>query len=145
MLCGWFLVRRSQRNHAASAGNQLGETIQRRDLEGMRSLVQAPAFLNDRSQPERDLLTLNLLEGEVSPEGLAILTKDGDFGPLRSIFPSEAESWSKALAVNAEECVAFRLQKGGFTAELVLHRQADDTYRVLRCNDIRQLAQSSPP
>jgi len=102
-----------------------------------------PPHLAETNPVERQRLVLDLLDSEISPEGMAILARDGSFGPLRELFPTEADAWAKAFSVNVDDCVAFRLQRGNTTAELVLHRQPDTTYRVLRCNDIRQLA--NPP
>ncbi|MCB1208709.1 MAG: hypothetical protein KDK97_05260 [Verrucomicrobiales bacterium] len=74
---------------------------------------------------------------------MVVLARDGKFGSLEALFPGEAKVWAGAYAVNVDECVAFKLQRGGLCAELVLHGEPDSTYRILRCNDIRQLAEPS--
>ncbi|MBL9146094.1 MAG: hypothetical protein JNM99_20600 [Verrucomicrobiaceae bacterium] len=87
---------------------------------------------------------IDLLAGEVSAEGMDILVKEGVFGPLSNVFPTEQARWCKAFNVRSEDCIAFKLVRDNLTAELVLHRESDGSYRVLRANDIRQLAASPP-
>ena len=108
-------------------------------------LIHLPAIWAERTALERESLVRDLLNTEVSPEGLAILTRDGTFGPLRSIFPAEAQTIADTAKVSPDECVAFALTRATLTAELVLHRDTAGTYRVLRCNDIRQLAPLPTP
>lgn len=103
----------------------------------------SPPHLAEANPAERQRLVLDLLESEISPEGLVVLLEEGQFGKLRDVFPSQADAWTRPYAVSPEDCVAFRLQRDLLTAELVLLRLADGSFRVLRCNDIRQLA--NPP
>jgi len=82
-----------------------------------------------------------------------VLKRDGAFGPLANLFPAEAETWAKQAGVKPEDCVAFKLERNGLRAEVVLVRTPDSPlvprpsslpgYRILRCNNIKQLAQ--PP
>jgi hypothetical protein len=134
----------AERKAALIPGISLCSAISDNDHASLRGLIPAPEFLKERSPVERDELLMELIGNEISPEGLAVLARDGDFGPLKEIFPGQADSWAGAFGANADDCVAFRLQRNGTTAELVLHRLPDATYRVLRCNDIRQLAVPSP-
>lgn len=142
----WLGLGHIRRAKAGGFATRFTDALNSRASAELRRLVYSPPFLNDKSAVERDLLILDLLATEVSAEGMAILIRDGDFGSVLKLFPAEALGWCQAFGVKAADCDAFRLQRGEFTAELVLHRQSDASYRVLRCNDIRQLANpaSSP-
>ncbi len=51
------------------------------------------------------------LRDEISAEGIGALKKDGAFGPLRKMFPTEAETWANQAGVKAEDCVAFKMER----------------------------------
>lgn len=101
--------------------------------------MEIPNFLQDRSLSEQDSLLQELLSSEISAAGVAVLSKQGKFGSLRSLFPSEADAWATAFGVPADQCVAFRMSRSDITAELVFHRSGD-IYNILRCNNVRQMA-----
>lgn len=79
------------------------------------------------------------LHDEISEGGLSILQKDGRFGPLREVFPEEANRWAEFFAVDPAHCLAFRLERAGIRAELVLY-STEEGLRILRCNNIKALA-----
>jgi hypothetical protein len=134
----------SSRMRAASAAYQLSEAIHRQDGKNTRGFMVAPPVFADHSQVEKGLLTLELLNNEVSAEGLDILANEGEFGPLNTLFPDQASAWLQPYGLSSDACVAFRLKRGQLTAELVLHRQPNGSYKVIRANDIRQLAEPAP-
>ena len=41
--------------------------------------------------------------------------------------------------VEVDNCVAFRMERGGIRAEVVL-ASAKNSYRVVRCDNVRQMA-----
>jgi hypothetical protein len=130
------------RSEAERAARRIADAIH--SSESLSPLVVAPVSLSNRSSIERDSLLRDYLETEISPEGLDILTRHGAFGYLTELLPTEAESIADTARVDLTDCFAFKLQRTDRIAELVLHRQIDGSFRVLRCNDIRQLAEPAP-
>jgi hypothetical protein len=78
-----------------------------------------------------------------------VLRKHGDYGPLTNLFPAEAEAWAKEAGVNAGDCLAFRLERPGLRAEVVLaqvgpDRRAGRSFKIVRVNNVKQLAEPAP-
>ncbi len=105
----------------------------------LRDMVVVPGVCRNRTSQEQEDFLRKALKDEVSEDGLDVLASTGVFGPLREVFPEEAHEWTGPHGLDPAECVAFRATKGALRAELVLH-VAEDDYRVVRCNNIRQLA-----
>lgn len=106
---------------------------------GLHNMVALPAVYDQRTTQEQDDFIRRALKDEISEDGLRVLVEIGEFGPLREMFPAEAEAWTKPHGINPGECVAFRASKDSLPAELVLH-VTQSGYRIVRCNNIRQLA-----
>lgn len=115
-------------------------------------LIVLPAAVQGRTAPEQSEFLVKALNDEISPEGLAVLRKDGAFGPLKELFPAEAEAWARQARVNPDDCVAFKLERNGLRAEVVLERIAEfearnakgrPGYRVVRLNNVKQLADTN--
>lgn len=98
-----------------------------------------PVALQSRTTAEQSEFIRKALQEEISPEGLAVLKKKGQFGSLTEVFPQESTNWATQAGVNPEDCVAFKLERNGLCAEVVLQKD-QDAYRVLRCNNVKQLA-----
>jgi hypothetical protein len=101
-----------------------------------------PAAIQGRTATEQAQFLTKALADEISPEGLAVLQKDGAFGSLTNIFPAEAARWSAQAGAKPEDCVAFRMERAGIRAEVVLQR-AGQTFRIVRCNNVSQMAVNS--
>ena len=101
--------------------------------------LELPQALLDRTPPEQVEFITKALRDEISPEGIIALKRNGAFGPLKQLFPTDAEAWAKQAGVSPAECVAFRLEKNGLLAEVVLHMQ-EKTCRIVRCNNVKQMA-----
>ena len=136
--------RQLSRNSAAVAATVLAQSLANRDSQSLSRLITLPPALEDKSPAERSLLTMDLLDTELSADGLRILLEQGAFGTLTKIFPEKAVEWTEPYRIPPDQCFAFKLTRNAVTAELGLHRQPDGTFRVLRCNDIRQLALPPP-
>lgn len=117
-------------------------------------LLVIPAALRDRSIAEQREFLSKALHNEISPDGLQALRRQGTYGPLREVFPAEAETWSARAGVNADECVAFRLKRNGLRAEAVLVRPApvnaespnlQSGYRIVRINNVKQMEDAALP
>jgi hypothetical protein len=103
------------------------------------NIVQLSSSLGQRTAPEQVEFLSKTLRDEVSAEGLVALAKGATFGPLQMVFPAEGNKWASQAGVKVEECVAFRMEKNGIRAEVVLVKQGD-SYRVIRCNNVKQMA-----
>ena len=101
-----------------------------------------PAAIQGRTAPEQAQFLSKALADEISSEGLAVLQREGSFGLLRTLFPAEAEKWAKQAGVKPEDCVAFKMERTGVRAEVVLLREGR-TLRVVRCNNVKQMAGGS--
>jgi hypothetical protein len=139
----WWSQEHSPRARSAKAALALSRAVSSGDQAGVRGLVKIPEFLSGKTHSEQSQLLTELLSSEISAEGLAALRKDGQFGALREMFPTEADAWAKAFGVTADQCVAFKMKRGGLEAELVLLREGD-RFLVLRCNNVRQMAGDLP-
>jgi hypothetical protein len=126
-------------NSALSTGNSAD----------LLNAVVMPVAIQGRTAPEQAEFLTKALRDEISAEGLAVLQREGAFGPLTSIFPAEAERWATQAGVKPEDCVAFKLKRNGLRAEVVLARpstlnaQPSTAFELVRCNNVKQLA--APP
>lgn len=98
-----------------------------------------PAAIQGRTAPEQAQFLTKALADETSPEGLAVLQREGAFGALTNIFPAEAENWARQAGVKPEDCVAFKMERAGIGAEVVLLREGQ-AFRIVRCNNVKQMA-----
>jgi hypothetical protein len=101
--------------------------------------VVIPPALSQRTISEQAEFIRKALRDEVSPAGIAELNKGAAFGPLREIFPAQADRWSQQAGVNVDDCVAFRLERSGVQAQVVIYRNGSD-FRILRCVNVSRLA-----
>ena len=120
--------------------DRFSEMVTAKSVEGNPcEMVLLPSVYRQRTIQEQNDFVRKALTDEISEEGVRVITSKGEFGTLREIFPMEAESWTKPHGINPDECVAFKAFRGGIRGELVLQMHGAD-YRIVRCNNIRQLA-----
>lgn len=104
--------------------------------------IVLPVALSVRTPAEQAEFITKALRDELSPAGLALLKREGRFGPLTNLFPAEAQSWTAQAGVKLEDCVAFRLDRPNSPrAEVVLVRDPDSPlapFRLLRVNNVRE-------
>jgi hypothetical protein len=135
--------------------SQLDTALRTGNSPDLLKLICTPAAIQGRTAPEQTEFLTKALADEISPEGLAVLQREASFGPLTNLFPAEAENWAKQAGVKPEDCVAFKLERNGLRAEVVLAEeqevrgqrtedrgQPERHYRILRCNNVKQLAQN---
>ncbi|MBI4327376.1 MAG: hypothetical protein HY674_19245 [Chloroflexi bacterium] len=112
-----------------------------------------PSAISSRTVPEQIEFITKALRDEISPEGIEMLRKRGQFGPLKDLFPIEAGGWAKQAGVGVEDCVAFKMERNGLRAEVVLMKPstlnsqpstAEAHFRILRCNNVKQMASANP-
>lgn len=77
-----------------------------------------------RTRAEQIEFISKALRDELSREGLVVLKKEGRFGSLNELFPAEADVWAVQAGVKPEDCVAFRMERNGLRAEVVLVRNS---------------------
>lgn len=79
---------------------RLDKTLKAGDASGLIDVVSFPATIRDRTPAEQTEFLTKALSDEISPEGLLVLQRDGAYGPLRNLFPTEASacfSWVLSL------------------------------------------------
>lgn len=104
-----------------------------------QELVVLPAVLADKSPSEREQWLRDVLRDEISKEGIQVLMKSARFGSLADLFPESAHTWARAAGAKPEDCYAFRMDRDGITAEVVLV-PGPDGLRISRCNNVKQMA-----
>ena len=142
-----FFWRRGQKESPRWAAMKPVEQLQQAligtdDRELLDTLVMPPG-LAGRTEMELAQFVRKALRDEVSPEGIAVLRKNGQFGPLKEVFPKEAGRWAGLFGVKPEECVAFRAENHGIRAEVVIFTNAPQP-RILRINNVKQLTDPRP-
>jgi hypothetical protein len=101
--------------------------------------VIIPEALASRTGAEQIEFLTKALKNEISTEGIAALKSGSSFGTLITLFPNEAVDWTKQAGLNPTDCVAFRMERAGIRAEVVLAREGQ-SYRIVRCNNVKQMA-----
>lgn len=102
-------------------------------------VVVFPDLMKEKSREQASRWLRDVLRDELSPEGVAALRKEGDFGKLTDLFPEHALSWAKAAGAAPDECLALRMDRAGVTAEVVLV-PGPHGFRISRCNNVKQMA-----
>lgn len=141
----WIQHQDTPRKACLRTAVQFQTALQSGDSKKLLEVVALPAAIADRTAVEQSEFLRKALADEISPEGLDVLQRDAEFGPLAKVFPNEASSWAAQAQVNVDDCVAFKLERNGVRAELVLIRKpgegdAPSTYRIVRCDNVKQLA-----
>ncbi len=140
LLCLFFRPA-TAREQSMESLRTLHAALANADAKALLDRLVLPPPLRGRTVAEQEQFVRKALADELSPEGLAALQRKGQFGPLKEIFPQEGPRWAEQAGVPAEECVAFRLERDGLVAEVVLHRK-DGLHKILRCNNVKQMADS---
>lgn len=147
----WRWKQDELRRVSLNALQRLDAALRSTDNGSLLETLLLPASLQSRTPAEQTEFIRKALADEISPAGLAVLRRECRFGPLKEIFPQEAQVWAKQAGVKAEDCVAFRLEQNGQRCEVVLVRPSSirhpassiqPTFRILRCNNVAQMAES---
>jgi len=136
----WYRWKQDEpRRNCVQTLQQLVTALQSADHAILLDTIVLPQAVQGRTAPEQVEFLNKALQDEVSPEGIAVLKKEGVFGPLKDLFPTEAEKWAKQAGAKSDDCVTFKMERAGICAEVVLLREGQ-TYRVVRCNNVKQMA-----
>ncbi len=147
----WWVHDAPRRESLASLA-RLDNALHSGSRAELLDLIVLPAAVQGRTAPEQSEFLVKALNDEISPEGLAVLRRRGEYGPLRKLFHAEAEAWATQAGVNPDECVAFKLDHNALRAEVVLvkpstlHPQpstGEAPYRIVRVNNVKQMADSN--
>jgi hypothetical protein len=144
---GWWWHRWKQdgpRRDSIQALARLHAALESSDSAALLANLALPTALQTKTIPEQAEFVRKALRDEISPDGLALLAKQAQFGPLLELFPNEATNWAVQAGVSITNCVAFRLDRtNGFRAEVVLATQSAfrephsaNEYRILRVNNL---------
>ena len=101
--------------------------------------VVMPVAIRSRTPAEQQEFITKALADEISPNGVLALKHHAEFGPAKSVFPDECAVWCQQAGVSPDDCVAFKMERAGIRAEVLLVRDGQ-TYRVVRCKDVKQMA-----
>ncbi len=142
----WLWWKKDEPRRTALAPLQnLANALHRGDSTKLLEAVSIPEAIRGRTTAEQAEFLNKALRDEISPEGLKVLRREGEFGSLTNLFPAEAKIWAEQAGVNPEDCVAFKLERNGLRAEVVLAydsalRAPNSALKIVRCNNVKQLA-----
>ena len=146
LLVAWFAVDRYQRaaprRSAVAALVELHRSLAATDATSVLQRIVLPASAANRTPAEQAQWLGEVLRDEISDAGIDALSRHARFGPLATVFPEDGPRWAESAQVPVGECVAFRMERDGIRAEVVLH-QTPDGFRILRCNNVKQMAPAS--
>ncbi len=141
LVIGFLWIRWQQdepRRISLNALQTLAHALDAGQADTLLGSLELPQALQGRTSQEQVEFITKALRDEISPEGITVLKRNGAFGSLEKIFPADAEVWAKQAGVSPAECVAFRLEKNGLLAEVVLHLH-EKNCRIIRCNNVKQM------
>jgi hypothetical protein len=152
----WRWKQDEPRRTAIHALEDFTMALQSRNSDNLLRAVVLPAAIQGRTAPEQIEFHTKALQDEISAEGLAVLKREGQFGLLTNLFPAEAHAWTTQAGVKPEDCIAFKLERNGLRAEIVLVRDSllpstldprpsTPDFRIVRCNNVKQLANVIQP
>jgi hypothetical protein len=127
------------RRQALLEVSKLADTLANNHGAELLDTILIPVAIQSHTQSEQEQFLAKALADEISPAGVEALKGHAKFGPLKAIFPDEAPVWCSQAGVNADDCVAFKMERGGIRAEIVLVHEGQN-YRVVRCKDVKQMA-----
>ena len=136
----WFRWKHDEpRRTSLAALQRLSTALSSNNREEVLSTVILPQAVQGRTVPEQAEFLSKALQDEISSQGLAELKKHGAFGPLTELFPKEASRWAEQAGAKPNDCVAFKMERAGIRAEVVLLREGQG-FRIVRCNNVKQMA-----
>ena len=127
------------RRNSVRALERLETSLTSSKADALIADVVIPPALSQRTVSEQAEFLTKALRDEISPAGIAALRKEATFGPLREIFPGQADHWSQQSGIPVDDCLAFRMERHGIQAQVVIYRSGSD-FRILRCVNVSRLA-----
>ena len=144
----WFRWKQNEPQRLClSALQNLHAALNSSGADTLLNFLVLPQAIQTKTTAEKIEFVRKALQDEISLAGLKVLQKEGAFGPLKEIFPAEANAWVTQAGVSVEDCVAFKLERSGLRTEVVLYRPSSinhqasaHAFRVVRMNNVKQLA-----
>ena len=143
---GWWARQpRAPQREALAAVRRLATALNgSASAEQTLQLLSLPPALRGRTSAEQVEFIRKALRDEISEGGVSALQRYGQFGPLKQLFPQQADAWATQAGVQVDDCVAFKLERNGQLAEVVLVRDSGldgpPVLRVVRVNNVKQMA-----
>lgn len=132
------------RREALAALARLEIALNGSSAEALLQIVHLPSATRQKTEVEQIEFLRRALGEEISGEGLRVLKQQAQFGSLLNLFPDDGPRWASLAGVNPQECVALKLERVGLRTEVVLHVAGRD-HRLVRCNNVKQLAAVTNP
>jgi len=132
------------RRQAVLAVSKLADNLANSRGAELLDTILIPVAIQSRTPSEQEQFLTKALADEISPAGVEALKRHAEFGPLKTIFPNEAPVWCSQAGVNVDDCVAFKMERAGIRAEVVMLHEGQ-TYRLVRCTNVRQMASEKSP
>jgi stress-induced morphogen len=89
--------------------------------------VVMPIAFRSQTPAEQEEFVAKALADEISQKGVHALKHHAEFGSAKSIFPAEYAGWCRRAGVNPDNCVAFKMERSGVRAEVLLVREGKIT------------------
>lgn len=129
----------SERRQAARLLGRVVDSLAARSSDALLELMVVPQVVAGKSTAEQAQWLRDVLREEVTAEGVAALRSKGKFGRLPEVFPESSSRWTEDSGVRPEDCLAWRMERGGITAEVV-YASSPQGFRFLRINNVAQMA-----
>ena len=130
------------RRVSLAAVEKLDAALQSGNSREVIEMLVIPQAIQGRTTAEQTEFLFKALRDAISSEGLAMLRKKGEFGVLHKVFPAEGDAWAKQVGAHSDECVAFKMERNGLRAEVVLLTNAP-AVKIIRINNVKQMAGTS--
>ena len=137
--CVLFWHKGEPRRAALKSISKLASNLANPNSSELLDNIVIPAAVSDRTPAEQREFIIKALADEISPEGVQALKQHAQFGSLKSVFPGDFSKWCDQVGANPDDCVAFKMERAGVLAEVVLVREGE-IYRIVRCDNVKQMA-----
>jgi hypothetical protein len=140
---GFFVIwQKGQPPRAAlQASSRLASNLVSTKGSELLDTVVIPVAIQDLTPAEQQHFLSKVLADELLSDGVLVLRGHAQFGSAKSIFPNECAGWCQQAGVNPDDCVAWRMERAGIQAEVLLVH-AGEGYRIMRCNNVKQMAEA---
>jgi hypothetical protein len=135
----WLWQHGQPRREAVTVVSHLAKCLASPNGSDLLDSVLMPVAIQSRTPAEQKEFLVKALSDEISPAGVMALKRHAEFGLAKAVFPTEALKWCAQAGVNANDCVAFKMERDGIRAEVLLVHEGQN-YRVVRCNNVKQMA-----
>jgi hypothetical protein len=126
------------RREAVQVVSKFADDLANHRETDLLKIVLSPAAIRNQTLEEQQEFLAKALTDEISLTGVEALKQHAEFGPARSVFPDEYSAWCQQAGVDAANCFAFKMERNGLRAEVILVKEGS-AYRIIRCNNVKQM------